>query len=184
MKNNVTTITTIVVVLFFVLSCTEEKQERIAAIVDRSAMPQLHAMDITTVISDSGITRYRISTPQWDMFDRANPPYWEFPTGVHFERFDVNLNVDANIHSKYAKYLVNEKLWLLKGTVRMTNIKGELFETERLYWNQINEKIYSDTLVKITQAKQIVYALGFESNEQMSKILLVQSKATFAVEDK
>ena len=49
---------------------------------------------------------------------------------------------------------------------------------------EINEKIYSDTLVKITQATQRIYALGFESNEQMTKYLLVQTKAIFPIEEK
>lgn len=155
---------------FCLLSCQkEDKPEKIAAVVDRSAMPRLHATDITTIISDSGITRYRISTPTWNIYDRATQPYWEFPQGIHFERFDQNLKVDANIQSQYARYNENERLWDLRGKVRMTNIQGELFETERLYWNQNQERIYSDTIVKITQAKFIINAIGFESNQSMTK---------------
>ena len=172
-----------VVVLFFTLSCTEQKSEKIAAIVDRSAIPRLHALDITTVISDSGITRYRISAPQWDVYDRATTPYWEFPIGIHFERFDENLIIDANIHSKYARFNENEQLWELRGNVRMTNISGELFETEHLFWNQREERIYSDTIVKITQTKRIINAVGFESNQQMTKYLFKETRGVFPVED-
>lgn len=178
-----TTIITIVVMLFFILSCSNDKQESIGAIVDRSAMPRLHAMDITTVISDSGVTRYRISAPQWDIYDRSSQPYWEFPSGVHFERFDLNLNVDANIHCKYAKFLENEQLWELKGDVRATNLKGELFETERLFWSQKEERIYSDTLIKITQTNKIIKGTGFESNQQMTKYLIVKTSAIIPVEE-
>lgn len=182
-SNNITTIITVVVVLFFVSSCTEEKQERIAAIVDRSSMPQLHAMDITTVISDSGITRYRLSAPQWDVYDRANQPYWEFPKGIHIERFDLNLNVDANIHSKYAKFLENEQLWELKDDVRATNLKGELFETEHLFWSQREERFYSDTLIKITQTTQIITGIGFQSNQPMTKYTILKPQGVFPVEE-
>jgi len=173
----------VVVVLFFTVSCTNKEVEKIGAVVDRSAMPRLRANEITTVISDSGITRYRISTPEWDVYDKASQPYWEFPVGINVEKFDENLKVDANIHSNYAKYLENEELWILRGKVKMMNIKGELFETERLYWNQREQKIYSDTLVKITQATHIINALGFESNQQMTQYVFKSTKGIFPVED-
>ncbi|MCF8453898.1 MAG: LPS export ABC transporter periplasmic protein LptC, partial [Pedobacter sp.] len=164
-----TTALQVVVVLFLLYSCSGSETEHIEAVLDRSAMPKLHAMDVKTVVSDSGITRYRINTPQWDMFDRASRPYWEFPLGIHLERFDEKLKVDANIHADYAKYLEQEQLWELKGTVRATNIQGELFETEQLFWDQRSEKIYSDSLIKITQANYIIIGTGFESNQVMTK---------------
>lgn len=182
-KTSITTASLVVVMLLFLLSCSQKEVEQTAAVVDRSIMPKLHATEITTVISDSGITRYRISAPQWDVYDRANEPYWEFPKGIHFERFDENLRVDANIHSRYAKYKLNEELWELKGQVRMTNIKGELFETERLFWNQREERIFSDTIVKITQAVHIINALGFESNQQMTKYVFRETRGIFPVNE-
>lgn len=179
-----TTIVLMVVVLFFTLSCAKQKSDKIAAVVDRSTMPRLHALDITTVISDSGITRYRISAPQWDIYDKASAPYWEFPVGIHFERFDENLKIDANIHSKYARFNENEQVWELRGNVRMTNISGELFETEHLFWNQREERVYTDTIVKITQTKRIINAFGFESNQQMTKYLFKETRGVFPIEDK
>jgi LPS export ABC transporter protein LptC len=179
-----TTAFMVVVVLFIAVSCGNKEIEKTSAITDRTKLPKLKATEITTVISDSGITRYRISTPQWEMYDRASQPYWEFTKGIHLERFDQNLKVDANIHSKYAKYFQNEKLWELKGNVRMTNIKGELFETEHLFWSQYDEKIYSDTIVKITQQSYIIHAVGFVSNQQMTKYQFRGTRGVFPVEDK
>jgi LPS export ABC transporter protein LptC len=146
-------------------------------------MAKLKASDIITVISDSGVTRYRISTSEWNVYDRAEKPYWEFPQGIYFEKFDENLNVDSNIRSKYAKYLENEQLWELRGAVRMTNIKGELFETERVFWNEKTEKVYSDTLVRITQTTRIINAVDFESNQQMTKYTFRAPTGVFPVEE-
>lgn len=179
------TIALVAIVILFLQTACHEKTEigSIAAISNRSELPRLRATDISTVISDSGITRYRISAPQWDMFDKASQPYWEFPRGIHFEQFDENLKVYANIHSNYARFLEYQKLWQLRGNVRMMNIKGELFESERLFWDQAAERIYSDTIVKITQTTSIIYAVGFESNQQMTKYLFKSTKGIFPVED-
>jgi hypothetical protein len=55
---------------------------RAAAVTDRAAMPVLEAEDVMTLISDSGVTRYRIKAPKWCIYDKADTPYWEFPKGV------------------------------------------------------------------------------------------------------
>ena len=169
--------------LFCIVSCNkDDKPEKIAAVVDRSAMPRLHATDITTLISDSGITRYRISAPCWNVYDKANQPYWEFPQGIHFERFDLNLRVVANIQSEYAKFNENEQLWELRKNVRMTNIQGQLFETNQLYWNQREERFYSDSLIKITDATHIIKGIGFESNQNITNYHIRKTQGIFPVD--
>jgi LPS export ABC transporter protein LptC len=174
----------VVVILVIHSSCTKKnKVENIDAIKDRSLMPSLNATDITTVISDSGITRYRISAPKWEIYDKVANPYWEFSKGIHFEKFDENLVVDANIHSNYARYNQYQKIWELKGNVRMTNLKGELFETEHLFWDENGDRIYSDTIVKITQTTSIIHAVGFESNQKLTKYVFKSTRGIFPVEN-
>ena len=173
-----------VFLLIFIGCSSNDKPDKISAVGDRAKTPRLHAIDITTVISDSGITRYRISAPRWDIYDRAIPPYWEFPKGIHLERFDLTLKVDANIHSQYAKFNENEQIWELRGKVRAINLQGELFETEQLFWNQRQEKFYSDTLIKITQPTKIITGIGFESNQNMTKYQIKRPQGIFPVNEK
>ncbi len=173
-----------VVVLFFAVACSEDKPEKIKAVENRMTIPKLHATEITTVISDSGITRYRISAPVWNVYDKATQPYWEFPKGIIFEKFDLNLKVDANIHSNYARFNENEQLWELKGNVRMTNIQGELFETPQLFWNQRQERFYSDSTIKITQVSHIITGIGFESNQNMTHYTIKKPQGIFPVDEK
>lgn len=171
-------------ILFFMTACTKkEDTDKIAAIKDRSAIPKLHATEITTVISDSGITRYRISTDRWDMYDKAKEPYQEFPKGIHLEKFDANLKVDANIHSHYARYNENEQIWELRGKVRATNLQGELFETEQLFWDQRLKRIYSSKLVTITQVSHIISGIGFESNESMTIYTIRKPQGIFPLKE-
>lgn len=172
-----------IVMSFYFVACSSDKKEIIGAVKDRNNTSKLHAQDITTVISDSGITRYRISAPQWDIYDKANPPYWEFPYGVNFERFDLNLKVDANIHCQYAKYLMTDEIWDLRGKVKATNIMGELFETEQLFWNQRTQKIYTDSVVKITRQSYIFNTVGFESNQTMTQYTFKKTNGIIAAKE-
>ena len=63
---NLTTAILVVVVLFGV-ACSKEPPEKIGAVKDRKKMPMLSAKKLTTVISDSGITRYRIITDKFSI---------------------------------------------------------------------------------------------------------------------
>ena len=49
-----------------------------AAITERDSLPVMDTKGVTTLISDSGITRYRVNTAEWLIYDRKNPPYWAF----------------------------------------------------------------------------------------------------------
>lgn len=130
--------------------------------------PTLRSLDVKTVISDSGVTRYRASTDEWLVFNNVKKPYWLFPKGLRIEQFDKNLETEANIYCDQARYNVPLKLWRLDGNVRITNRKGEKFETEQLFWDQINAKVYSDKQIKIQQPSCILTGRGFESNETMT----------------
>ncbi len=181
--NSFATTAFLAVVVLFLSHCKSPEPEKIEAVDNRAVFPRMHAMEVSTVISDSGITRYRINTPQWDVYDKATRPYWEFPYGIHFERFDEKLKVDANIHSDYAKFLEHEQLWELRGNVEATNIRGELFETELLFWDQRKERIFSDSLITVTQENHIISGVGFDSNQQLTEYEVKNIQAIIPVQD-
>ena len=41
----------------------------------REEMPVLITDSVKTLISDSGVTRYRIETPEWLVYDKTEKPY-------------------------------------------------------------------------------------------------------------
>ena len=138
---------------------------------------------VSTLISDSGITRYRIEAPQWLVYDRTNPPYQEFPKGVYLEQFDINLTVQASLEADYAHYDENRQIWMLRGNVHALNRKGEQFDTPLLFWNQKTHRVYSDTTIHITREKSIIYGVGFDSNEEMSQYTILNPTGVFPINE-
>ncbi|MBR1630822.1 MAG: LPS export ABC transporter periplasmic protein LptC [Paludibacteraceae bacterium] len=170
--------------LFFVASCAKkERMQTTSAVEDRSAIPVLDEYDISTVISDSGITRYRISAPHLQIFDMAQEPYWEFGDGITLEQFAEDLHVEASVIADYAKYHQSKNLWELDGNVEAVNLQGEVFETQQLFWDRANEQIYSDSLIRITRATSIIIGMGFESNQTLTKYVIRNPKGTFPVKE-
>ena len=156
--------------LFILLSSCRKNEVKIQreVLAERSAVPMLDANEVTTLISDSGITRYRISAGRWQIYDKAQPPYWEFPQGIYIERFDEQLEVNASLRSDYAHYDEDAQLWRLEGNVYAVNQEGEIFETPLLYWNQKDERVYSDSTIRITRENSVIVGVGFESNQEMT----------------
>lgn len=169
--------------LCFAISCSKTETEKIEAVTDRASIPSLDATVVNTVISDSGITRYRISTASWQIYDKAEQPYWEFPEGILLEKFNQDLTVDASVISDYARYNENPQIWELDGNVNAVNLAGEMFETEQLFWDQRAERIYSDSAIKITRETSIITGIGFESNQTMTNYTIRNPQGIFPVSE-
>ena len=67
--------------------------------------------------------------------------------------------------------------------VHIRNVKGEKFDTELLYWDQNKKRVYSDRQVRIEQPDQIIYAVGFESNEQMTRYKFYKTNGIFYIDE-
>lgn len=173
----------IVTLLFFSNCSSYNKPELTSSISDRRLTPSLHADSITTIVSDSGIIRYRITTPYWSIYDKTDTPYWDFPQGLRFERFDTHYNIDAEIQCEKGIYYSDLELWRLNGNVKAINLNAEEFLTEELYWDQDNERVYSDSAITIIQKGQTIYGIGFQSNQTFTKYSIRQPKGAFPIDD-
>ena len=61
------------VLAMFLLACSD-KSIGSEETESRQEIAALWTDSVTTLISDSGITRYRISSPQWLVYDKTDPP--------------------------------------------------------------------------------------------------------------
>ncbi len=180
----ITRVVLLLLVCSFVYSCTKkEVRHRAGAIADRKAMPALAGDEVTTLISDSGITRYRITAKKWLVFDKADTPYWEFPEGVYLEKFNLNLEADATVEADYAYYNEPAQRWMLRGNVQAVNLQGERFETPLLFWDQPTESVYSDSSIVITREASIIKGVGFRSNQEMTKYTILRPTGVFPISE-
>ena len=85
--------------------------------------------------------------------------------------------------SDYAYYDETAQQWTLRGHVHALNLKGEQFDTEELIWQQKTHRIFSDSSIIITRAKNIIEGVGFDSNEDMSKYTILNPTGVFPIED-
>ena len=167
----------------FFSACRQSDVRQTEAVADRQAVPVLDVDSVTTLISDSGVVRYRISSPRWQIYDKTEPSYGEFVQGIYLEEFDETLRVQASLRSDYAKYLDKEERWELNGRVHALNEQGETFDTEMLIWDQKTERVFSDSAITITRDSSIIQGVGFESNQTMTNYTILNPTGYFTVDE-
>ena len=138
----------VVAVLLAVWGCSEEKPT-VAIDTDPERVPTLVTYDVRTLISDSGVTKLRITT---DIL----------------EQFDELFNIITTISCDSAHYYVEKELWQLDGHVTILNRNREVILTQQLFYDQMRHEVRSDSFVHIEQAERIIEGYGFVSDEQMT----------------
>ncbi len=149
---------------------------------DSRRYPTMATTDVSTLISDSGYTRYHITAPRWLMFEEADTPYWSFPDGVYMEQFDDSMAICATFQADSAIYLSSLKLWRFDGRVNMLNSDGDRFATPQLFWNQNRKQVYSDSFMHIDRNNRIIEGYGFESNEQFTEYTILRPQMSLPVD--
>ncbi|MDD4514137.1 LPS export ABC transporter periplasmic protein LptC [Massilibacteroides sp.] len=176
-------ITLVVMLLLFLLSCGKEKTEVVEVVFDPETTYTMKATDITELISDSGVIRYKIIAKEWYVYDKAEEPYWLFPKGAYLERFDSLFNKDASIKADTIYRYVKKDLWELIGNVKVLSLKGEKFDTDHLFWDQKAGRFYSDEYIRVEREDKIITGIGFESNQDMTKYNVFDSQAILPVNE-
>lgn len=168
---------------FYFLSCTQVQEHTAAAVRDRDSASVMMSYGVNTLISDSGVIKYKIVTERWEVNNVKNPSFWKFDKGVFFEQFDEKFHVEAYIQADSAIYYDQKKLWHLRGRVRIRNINGLVYESEELFWDGLKHEIYSNVFSRVTTPERSMEGTYFLSDEHMSHYIVSNSKGSFTKED-
>lgn len=165
------------------LSCQEQKEHTAAAIHDRDSVAMMTSFGVNTLISDSGVLKYRIVTERWEVNDKRNPSRWIFDKGLFLEQFDEKFHVQSYIQCDTAYYFDQKKLWELRSRVRVLTKDGLKFSSERLYWDEDKHELYSDVYSRLVTPERTLEGSYFRSDERMTKYFVSNSKGSFERSD-
>ena len=161
--------------------CKEEGKLGVASRIDPRKMPSMSTVNVATLISDSGITQYKIVSPLWNVYDEVDTPYWSFPKGIYLQKFDRKFNVIASVAADSARFFRLQNLWKLDGNVELKKEPGELFLTQQLFWDQRRNRLYSDSFIHIETQERMLEGHGFESNDRLTKYSIRKPTGIFPV---
>lgn len=165
------------------ISCAKEAEKAPAKPIDPDVVPMMVTHNVKTLISDSGTTQYRITTPVWYVYDGGAKPRWRFPEGALLEQFDKKFNVIATVRCDSATYFSSDRLWRLDGNVRIQNVNKELILTNQLFWDQQWREVRSDSFIHIERIDRVIEGYGFKSNENLTRYNLNRVMAILPVDE-
>nr|WP_255777140.1 LPS export ABC transporter periplasmic protein LptC [Prevotella sp. E13-17] len=169
--------------LMMIMSCSQAHEHVADAVNPQDSASMMTSYGVNTLISDSGVIKYRIVTERWDVNTVKNPSRWEFMKGIFFEQFDELLHVQAYIQADTAWYYDQQKLWKLRGRVNIRNVNGVVYSSEELYWDGLRHEFYSTEFSRLITPDRTIEGSYFRSDESMSHYMVTNSKGSFLASD-
>ena len=175
--------TLIVTMLVCLGSCSEQREHTAAAVRDCDSASMMVSYGINTLISDSGLIKYRIVTERWDVNTIKNPSRWTFEKGIFMEQFDESFHIEGYIQADSAWYYDQQKLWELRGRVYIRNVNGLIFRSEELWWDGIKHEFYSYKFSRVVTPERTLEGTYFRSDEHMAHYEVTNSVGSFQASD-
>ncbi len=169
--------------LSFSLACNEAKEHTAPAVMPEDSASVMTSYGVNTLISDSGVIKYRIVTERWDVNTQRQPSRWEFMKGIFFEQFDEQFHVQAYIQADTAWYFDQKRLWKLRGRVYIRNMNGLRYNSEELYWDGLKHEFYSTVFSRVVTPERTMEGSYFRSDEKMNNYMVTNSKGSFLASD-
>ena len=161
-------IATALAVAFVVYSCKSDLGE--AAVLKIDETPVQSVRNMFLVQSENGKIQMRASADLMQKYERDTLSYELFPEGFSVYGYTDDGLLETEIvadNAKHTKYEDGRETWEAFGNVVVKNlIKEEVMETDTLYWDQKNEKIYTHCYVKMYSPDGFMQGYGMESDQR------------------
>ena len=164
-------------------ACSEQQSHTAPAVNERDSASMMVSYGVNTLISDSGVIKYRIVTERWDVNTIKNPPRWTFEKGIFMEQFDPQFHIEGYIQADTAWYYDQQKLWELRGRVYIRNVNGLVFRSEELFWDGIKHEFYSHKFSRLVTPERTMEGTYFRSDEHMTHYEVTNSVGSFQAAD-
>lgn len=164
-------------------ACQEEVEHTAPAIHDRDSVAVMTSYGVNTLISDSGVIKYRIVAERWEVNQNKKPSRWTFDKGLFLEQFDEKFHVQAYIQCDTAYYYDQQRLWELRSRVRVLTKDGLRFTSQQLYWDQMKHELYSNVFSRMVTPERTLQGHYFRSDERMTHYFVTNTRGSFLSSD-
>jgi LPS export ABC transporter protein LptC len=114
--------------------------------------PSGDADNVNLKYTDSGFIKVVLLSPKMLDFATVDFPFTEFPKGIDLTLYDKN-GEKTHVTSNYAISYKVTGIIDLQGKVKIVSAKGQILETEQLYYDQKNEWFFTEKKFKFTDVK-------------------------------
>ena len=161
-------IATAAAVAFVVISCKGKLAE--ADDMNLAEVPVQTVDNMFIVQTENGRIQMRTEAPLMERYERDTLSYELFPNGFYVYGYTDDEMLETEIvadKARHTRHKDGRESWEAYGNVRISNlIKQEVMETDTLYWDQKNEKIYTHCYVRMYSPDGFMQGYGMESDQR------------------
>ena len=136
--------------------------------INKLKIPISSATQISSVHTDSGLVSSILESPKMYNFTNSDFPYFEFPENLEVILYDKNNN-KTKIFSDYAISYSNTDLIDLRGNVIVSTHLGDTLFTDQLYYERLEEWLFTDNKFRYISDDKEIYGVGFNSDKTFEK---------------
>ena len=174
---------TAIAVAFIVFSCKGKLGE--AESLNLTETPVQIVDDMFIIQTENGMVKMRAEAPRMEKYERDSLDYELFPEGFFVYGYDESGKLETEIvadNARHLKYEDGEESWEAFGNVVVKNlINQEVMETDTLYWDQKNEKIYTHCYVRMYSPDGFMQGYGMESDQRARSSILYNNFNNYAI---
>lgn len=161
----------LLVVLGFT-ACSNEVEEINQLLAEDLQTNVERGKNIRIFYSDSASVKVIINAPVLERYNAYNDSKDVFPKGILIEFLNEQKVVDSWLKADNAVREARTSKVTAKGNVIFYNAKNEKLETPELIWDEKERIVYTEKIVRITQAEKgdTTYGFGFQANQDFSRI--------------
>ena len=176
-------IATAAAVAFVVYSCKGKLAEADSLILEETPVQVVDNMFI--VHSENGKIQLRMEADLMERYDKDTVSYELFPEGFAVYGYTNDELLETEIvsdNARHLKYKDGREKWEAFGNVVVRNlIKQEVMETDTLYWDQKNEKIFTDCYVRMYSPNGFMQGYGMESDQRARNSIILKPFNSYGI---
>ena len=150
---------------FLMCGCGGKIKPSVLPGLDSKTMPQQESWNSTIILSDSGRLQARILAGYIQKYD--GPQDTQMSDGVIVHFFNDSGKQTSVMTAKRGR--VNEQTYNIEadGDVLVVSDDSTKLRSERLFWDNKRQLIYTEEYVYVTSPKEKVQGRGFESDQRL-----------------
>lgn len=145
------------VAIFFILQSCEEDLAEVNKNKNKN-FPSRIIYNANILQKDSGFVKIKFKAPILEEYEFIDTPYVEAKKGLYLEFFDKKKpKTPGTLKANYAKFIEKKDFYEAKGNVKVTNIDGQTFVMQSIYWDKKNQKMYTKDTVFISDKEGNIF---------------------------
>lgn len=143
--------------------------------------PLVETRDVVTLFSDSAKLKFKLEAPLEQKYE--NGDMW-YRRGVRLTFFGPDGSVRNHLSGNVGHYDKLHNLYHVRGNVRVrAELKHEQVDTEELFFDQNQQRIYTEKFVRIETATEVLTGTGLTANQDFSRYTILHPTGTFTLKE-